>query len=132
MNQRRKRWKRIGSRVEAVRRANRWSRTALAEQLLLPDARAVEDLETGRRMPTVRELEVLAKLTGNSLEYFTDPMLLAHEGEFCWRIGAGAHQEGLDRLEGRAKMWIGLLRWMLEREGARRRRPVLMRLGPFV
>lgn len=130
MNQRRKRWKRTGSRVEALRRANNWSRTALAEQLLLPDARTVEDLEKGRRMPTVRELEVLARLTGKSLEYFTDPMLLAHEGEFCWRIGTGARQENLDRLEGRAKMWIGLLRWMLDREGARRRAPVLMRMGP--
>lgn len=132
MSQRRKRWKRIGARVEAVRRANGWSRTALARQLLLPNARAVEELEKARRMPTIRELEVLAKLADKSLEYFTDPMLLAHEGEFCWRIGEAVPQEDLDRLEEQAKMWVGLLRWMLEKEGAlnRRGRPVLTRLGP--
>lgn len=131
MSQRRKRWKQIGARVEAVRRANGWSRTALAQQLLLPNARAVEELEQARRMPTIRELEVLARLADKSLEYFTDPMLLAHEGEFCWRVGEAVPQEDLERLEQRAKTWIGLLRWMLDREGAlkQKARPV-MRLGP--
>ena len=49
------------------------------------DRQTVSAIETGARRITAQELVLAVERLGTSLEYFTDPFLLAGEGRFSWR-----------------------------------------------
>ena len=99
----------VGARIEALRTKRNLSREDLARRLGFGDAGAVAAIETGARSVTAGELVLVAQTLGATPEYFTDPFLLAGEGEFSWRHD-GASACAIAALQGRAERWVAAYR----------------------
>ncbi len=86
----------IGARIKSLREQGRLSQEDLAGQLGFKDRQTLSAIETGDRKVAADELLRAAQIFGVSIDYFTDPFMLAGEGRFSWR------QTGVDggRLSG--------------------------------
>lgn len=75
----------IGFRLKSLRDKQNLSQDELARRFGFKDRQTLSAIETGERRVTADELLKAVELFGVSLEYFTDPFLLAGEGRFSWR-----------------------------------------------
>lgn len=113
----------VGARIRALREDRNLSQEHVARIFGFKDRQTVSAIETGARRVTAQELVLAVEKLGASLEYFTDPFLLAGEGRFSWRqSGVGAEQ--LDAYERSAGRWIAAFRTLAPKVG---REPPLMR-----
>jgi transcriptional regulator with XRE-family HTH domain len=114
----------IGARIKALREERGLSQDALARMFGFKDRQTVSAIETGERRVSAEELILAVEKLGASLDYFTDPFLLAGEGRFSWRqtdVGA-ARLGAYERMAGR---WIAAFRAIAPRVG--RPAPLLRR-----
>ena len=109
----------IGYRVKAAREAKGWTQEQLTQGLALKDRQSVSDIENGKRSVKPDELLALADLLDRDIEFFIDPFAVAGEAQFSWRVAPEVPEDRLDRFERKAGQWIGLLRWMRERQNRR-------------
>ncbi len=109
----------IGYRVRAAREAKGWTQEQLTRGLDLKDRQSISDIENGKRAVKSGELLALAELLDREIEFFLDPFAVAGEARFSWRVAPEVSEEQLDRFELKASQWIGLLRWLRERQDRR-------------
>lgn len=109
----------IGYRVKAAREAKGWTQEQLTQGLALKDRQSVSDIENGKRSLKPDELLALADLLDRDIEFFIDPFAVAGEAQFSWRVAPEVPEDRLDRFELKAGQWIGLLRWLRERQDRR-------------
>ena len=106
----------IGARIRALREDRNLSQEHVARIFGFKDRQTVSAIETGTRRVTAQELLLAVEKLGASLDYFTDPFLLAGEGRFSWRqTGVGAEQLGA--YERRAGCWIAAFRALAPKVG---------------
>ena len=108
----------IGKRIRALREARKLSQADLARIFGLKDRQSVSAIETGARRMTAAEMLLAVEKLGASVDYFTDPFLLAGEGRFSWRRN-GADPESLQAYERKAGRWIGAYRHLAAEAGYR-------------
>ncbi|RCX27987.1 helix-turn-helix domain-containing protein [Thioalbus denitrificans] len=106
----------IGYRVKAARESAGWTQDRLAEAMGLKDRQSVSDIENGKRALKPDELVLLSDALDRELAYFLDLFQVAGEAQFSWRASPGLAEDSLDGFELRAGQWIGLLRWLREKE----------------
>ena len=106
----------IGYRVKAAREAAGWTQDRLAEAMDLKDRQSVSDIENGKRALKPDELVLLTDTLDRELDFFLDPFQVVGEAQFSWRASPGLAEDSLDGFELRAGQWIGLLRWLREKE----------------
>jgi hypothetical protein len=94
----------------------------LARQFGFKDRQAVSAIETGERRVSAEELVCAVELFGVQLDYFTDPFLLAGEGQFSWRR-TGTVGEVLGTYEVDAGRFIAAFRELAPQVG--RKTPLL-------
>jgi Zn-dependent peptidase ImmA (M78 family)/DNA-binding XRE family transcriptional regulator len=99
----------IGTRMKALREERKLSQDELARIFGFKDRQTVSAIENGERRVTAEELLLLVRELGASLEYFTDPFLLAGEGRFSWRQ-SGISASVLCAYERSAGRWIAAFR----------------------
>jgi transcriptional regulator with XRE-family HTH domain len=75
----------IGTRLKALREKQNLSQDEVARRFGFKDRQTVSAIETGERRLSAEELLRAIEIFGVSLDYFTDPFLLAGEGKFSWR-----------------------------------------------
>jgi len=109
-----------GCRVKAARVAEGWTQERLAEALGISDRQTVSDIERGKRALKSKEMMLLPNLFERDLEFFLDPFSVAGEAQFSWRTSPEIPEGVLDEFEQKACRWVGLLRWMQEKQGRRR------------
>ncbi len=107
---------RLGKRIRALREAKRLSQADLARIFGLKDRQSVSAIETGARRMTADEMLLAVEKLSASIDYFTDPFLLAGEGRFSWRQN-GADPESLQAYERKAGRWIGAYRHLAAQAG---------------
>src|SRR5437899_9706825 len=93
----------IGARIKALREERRLSQDDLARLFGFKDRQTVSAIETGERRLSAEELLAAVEKLGASLDYFTNPFLLAGEGKFSWRqsnVGS-AQLDAFERVAGR-------------------------------
>lgn len=114
----------IGTRMKALREQRALSQDEVARLFGFKDRQTVSAIETGERRLSAEELLTAVEKLGASLDYFTDPFLLAGEGKFSWRqSGVGAVR--LDAFERSAGRWIAAYRTLAPQVG--RPAPLLRR-----
>ena len=114
----------VGARIRALREERNLSQEDVARIFGFRDRQTVSAIETGARRVTAQELVLAVEKLGASLDYFTDPFLLAGEGRFSWRqTGVGAEQ--LDAYERSAGRWIAAFRTLAPKIG--RETPLMRR-----
>lgn len=96
----------IGSRIKALREERRLSQDELARIFGFKDRQTVSAIETGERRLSANELLTAVEKLGASLDYFTDPFLLAGEGKFSWRRHPRVGVESVKAFERVASRWI--------------------------
>lgn len=106
----------IGKRIKALREERKLSQEALAEMFGFNDRQTVSAIETGARRVTAEELVLAVERLGAPFEYFTDPFLLAGEGQFSWRQ-TGLSDEKLEAYEQRAGRWVAAFRTLAPQVG---------------
>lgn len=99
----------IGARIKALREQQRLSQDALSDKFGFKDRQTLSAIETGERKVAADELLRAVQIFGVSLDYFTDPFLLAGEGRFSWRQ-TGVDGEKLRCYEEAAGRFIALFR----------------------
>lgn len=99
----------IGARIKALREQRGLSQDDLTRVFGFKDRQTVSAIETGERRVSAEELLVAVEKLGVSLDYFTDPFLLAGEGRFSWRQ-SGLRAERLAAYERQAGRWIAAFR----------------------
>ena len=112
----------IGARLKALREDRKLSQDDLARVFGFKDRQTVSAIETGERRLSAEELLLAVEKLGASLDYFTDPFLLAGEGKFSWRQ-SGVSMPQLDSFERVSGRWIAALRALAPQVG--RPTPVL-------
>ncbi|RWX18273.1 helix-turn-helix domain-containing protein [Rhizobium hidalgonense] len=113
----------IGARIKSLREQGRLSQEDLAEQFGFKDRQTLSAIETGDRKVAADELLRAAQIFGVSIDYFTDPFLLAGEGRFSWRQTGvdGSRLRGYEESAGRL---IAAFRTLARQTG---HKPPLMR-----
>ena len=106
----------IGYRVKAAREAAGWTQDRLAEAMGLKDRQSISDIENGKRALKADELVLLTNTLDRELDFFLDPFQVAGEAQFSWRASPGLAEDSIDDFELRAGQWIGLLRWLREKD----------------
>jgi Zn-dependent peptidase ImmA (M78 family)/DNA-binding XRE family transcriptional regulator len=96
----------IGMRIKALREERKLSQDDLARMFGFKDRQTVSAIETGERRVSAEELLVAVERLGASLDYFTDPFLLAGEGKFSWRRDPQVGLESINAFERIAGGWI--------------------------
>jgi Zn-dependent peptidase ImmA (M78 family)/DNA-binding XRE family transcriptional regulator len=106
----------IGTRLKALREERKLSQEDLARLFGFKDRQTVSAIETGERRMSAEELLTAVQKLNASLDYFTDPFLLAGEGKFSWRQTkvAPAALNSFERVSGR---WIAALRTLAMQVG---------------
>ena len=113
----------VGARIRALREERSLSQEDVARIFGFKDRQTVSAIETGARRVTAQELVLAVEKLSASLDYFTDPFLLAGEGRFSWRqTGVGTEQ--LNAYERSAGRWIAAFRTLAPKVG---HEPPLMR-----
>jgi Zn-dependent peptidase ImmA (M78 family)/DNA-binding XRE family transcriptional regulator len=106
----------IGARIKALREERKLSQDDLARLFGFKDRQTVSAIETGERRLSAEELLAAVEKLGASLDYFTNPFLLAGEGKFSWRQS----NVGLERLkafERVAGRWVAANRTLAPKVG---------------
>lgn len=75
----------IGARIKSLREQRKISQETLTEQFGFRDRQTLSAIETGDRKVAADELLRAVEIFGVRMDYFTDPFLLAGEGQFSWR-----------------------------------------------
>ncbi|MDE0417120.1 MAG: XRE family transcriptional regulator [bacterium] len=114
---------RMAKRIKALREERGLSQDDLARIFGFRDRQTVSAIETGVRRLSADELVLAVEKLDVSLDYFTDPFLLAGEGRFSWRLD-GADDAVLDAYERKAGPWIAAYRTLAPQVG---RGPPLLR-----
>lgn len=106
----------IGIRLKALREERKLSQDEVARIFGFKDRQTVSAIETGERRLSADELVLAVEKLGASLEYFTEPFILAGEGKFSWRQSnvSGAELSSYERVAGR---WIAALRVLAPQVG---------------
>jgi XRE family transcriptional regulator, fatty acid utilization regulator len=99
----------IGTRLKALREERKLSQDDVARVFGFKDRQTVSAIETGERRLSAEELLLAVEKLGASLDYFTDPFMLAGEGSFSWRQSGVSH-ERLNSFERVAGRWIAAIR----------------------
>lgn len=99
----------IGTRLKALREERKLSQDELARMFGFKDRQTVSAIENGERRLSAEELLLAVEKLASSLEYFTDPFLLAGEGSFSWRQ-SGVSNELLNSFERVAGRWVAAIR----------------------
>ncbi len=114
----------IGTRLKALREERKLSQDDLARLFGFKDRQTISAIETGERRVSAEELVTAVEKLGASLDYFTDPFLLAGEGKFSWRQTDVGPQR-LNAYERSAGRWIAAFRAIAPQVG--RSLPLLRR-----
>ena len=114
----------IGARIKALREQRKLTQDSVARLFGFKDRQTVSAIETGDRGVTAEELLLAVEKLGASLEYFTDPFLLAGEGRFSWRH-TGVDAQRLAACEHSSGRWIAAFRTLAPAVG--RETPLLRR-----
>jgi XRE family transcriptional regulator, fatty acid utilization regulator len=99
----------IGTRLKALREERKLSQDDLARMFGFKDRQTVSAIENGERRLSAEELLLAVQKLASSLEYFTDPFMLAGEGSFSWRQ-SGVSNERLNSFERVAGRWVAAIR----------------------
>ncbi|MBY3211492.1 helix-turn-helix domain-containing protein [Rhizobium laguerreae] len=106
----------IGARIKSLREQRKLSQEALTEQFGFRDRQTLSAIETGERKVAADELLRAAQIFGVSLDYFTDPFMLAGEGRFSWRQ-TGVDGDRLRGYEEAAGRFIAAFRTLARQTG---------------
>src|SRR5260370_42669860 len=96
----------IGARIKALREDRKLSQDELARIFGFKDRQTVSAIETGERRVSAEELLLAIQKLGAPLDYFTNPFLLAGEGNFSWRRHPRVGLESVKAFERVAGRWI--------------------------
>jgi XRE family transcriptional regulator, fatty acid utilization regulator len=107
----------IGARIKALREERKLSQDELARIFGFKDRQTVSAIETGERRVSAEELLLAVEKLGASLDYFTDPFLLAGEGKFSWRRQPWVGLESVKVFERVADRWIAANRTLAGQVG---------------
>jgi Zn-dependent peptidase ImmA (M78 family)/transcriptional regulator with XRE-family HTH domain len=107
----------IGARIKALREERKLSQDDVAQLFGFKDRQTVSAIETGERRVSAGELLLAVERLGASLDYFTDPFLLAGEGKFSWRRHAQVGLERVKAFERVAGRWIAANRTLAGQVG---------------
>jgi Zn-dependent peptidase ImmA (M78 family)/transcriptional regulator with XRE-family HTH domain len=107
----------IGARIKALREERGLSQDELARVFGFKDRQTVSAIETGERRVSAEELLTAVEKLGASFDYFTDPYLLAGEGQFSWRRHARVGLESVKAFERVAGRWIAANRTLAGQVG---------------
>ncbi|MBR1197795.1 ImmA/IrrE family metallo-endopeptidase [Bradyrhizobium sp. AUGA SZCCT0158] len=99
----------IGTRLKALREERKLSQDDLARMFGFKDRQTVSAIENGERRLSAEELLLAVEKLASSLEYFTDPFMLAGEGSFSWRQ-SGVSSERLNSFERVVGRWVAAIR----------------------
>jgi Zn-dependent peptidase ImmA (M78 family)/transcriptional regulator with XRE-family HTH domain len=99
----------IGARIRTLREQRKLSQDDLAHAFGFKDRQTVSAIETGERKVAAEELMRAVQIFGVSIDYFTDPFLLAGDGRFSWRQ-TGVDGERLRSYEEAAGRFIAAFR----------------------
>ena len=113
----------IGLRIKYLREKRGLSQEELSRLFGFNDRQTLSAIETGERRVSAEELLLAVQHLREPLEYFTDPYILAGEGQFSWRQMnvPAASLLGYEKIAGR---WIAAFRAISRQVG---RRPPLLR-----
>jgi Zn-dependent peptidase ImmA (M78 family)/transcriptional regulator with XRE-family HTH domain len=106
----------IGARIKVLREQRKLSQETLAEQFGFKDRQTLSAIEIGERKVAADELLRAAQIFGVPLDYFTDPFLLAGEGQFSWRQ-TGVDGDKLRGYEEAAGRFIAAFRTLAQQTG---------------
>lgn len=106
----------IGIRLKALREERKLSQDELARVFGFKDRQTVSAIETGERKVSADELLTAVQKLSVTLDYFTDPFLLAGEGNFSWRQSNVSLTE-LNAYERESGRWIAALRTLAPQVG---------------
>jgi Zn-dependent peptidase ImmA (M78 family)/transcriptional regulator with XRE-family HTH domain len=107
----------IGARIKALREERGLSQDDLARIFGFKDRQTVSAIETGERRVSAEELLTAVEKLGASLDYFTDPFLLAGEGKFSWRRHPRVGLESVKAFERVVSRWIAANRTLAGQVG---------------
>src|SRR5688572_9529590 len=107
----------IGQRLKTLREEEKLSQDDLARVFGFKDRQTVSAIETGERRMSAEELLTAVEKLGASFDYFTDPYLLAGEGNFSWRRHARVGLESVKAFERVAGRWIAANRTLAGQVG---------------
>lgn len=113
----------IGARIKALRDERDLSQEDLSRALGFNDRQTLSAIESGTRRVAAEELLRAAEIFGVRLDYFTDPFLLAGEGQFSWRQ-TGVNPDKLRSYEEAAGRFIAAFRTLGRQVG---HKPPLLR-----
>lgn len=99
----------IGTRLRALREGRRMSQEELSRALGFENRQTVAQIEAGQRKLSAEELVKAVVAFDVSLDYFTNPFLIAGEARFSWRR-TDIPLSDLDAFESKAGEWIGAYR----------------------
>lgn len=99
----------LGRRVAYARDRIGLSQEQMADKLGFRDRQTIQAIEAGHRRVAVEEMIRLISVTGQSLDFFTDPFRLIGEGNFTFRAGQ-VDEASLQQFQERAGHWIALWR----------------------
>src|ERR1700680_902291 len=106
----------IGTRNKALREERKLSQDDVARLFGFKDRQTVSAIETGERRLSAEELLAAVEKLGASLDYFTNPFLLAGEGKFSWRQ-SNVGLERLNAFERVAGRWVAASRTLAPQVG---------------
>jgi Zn-dependent peptidase ImmA (M78 family)/transcriptional regulator with XRE-family HTH domain len=106
----------LGFRIKAAREALSLNQDQVCDALGLKDRQTISAIELGERQVKPAELVQLSRLLKRDIEYFVDPFVVAGEAQFSWRADDAVPSDALDAFEARAGRWIGLLRFLRNRQ----------------
>jgi XRE family transcriptional regulator, fatty acid utilization regulator len=99
----------LGRRVAYARERIGLSQQQMADKLGFKDRQTIQAIEAGYRRVAIEEMVRFISVTGQSLEFFTDPFRLVGEGNFTFRAGE-PDEAALEQFQERAGRWIALWR----------------------
>lgn len=99
----------IGTRLKALREARGMSQEDVSRIFGFENRQTVAQIEAGQRKLTAGELVKVVGAFDVSLDYFTNPFLIAGEARFSWRR-TEVPLSDLDAFESKAGEWIGAYR----------------------
>lgn len=107
----------LAARVREARALAGLTQQQVADHLGINDHQTISDIEAGARRVRPDELVRLAALLKRPLDWFLDPFVVAGEARFSWRVAPTLPDDALTEFEDRTGPWIGLLRFLRQRQG---------------
>jgi Zn-dependent peptidase ImmA (M78 family)/transcriptional regulator with XRE-family HTH domain len=97
----------LGRRIAYARERVGLNQEQLAEKLGIRDRQTIQAIEAGQRRVAIEEMIRLISITGQPLDFFTDPFRLVGEGSFTFRASE-SDESALEQFQERAGRWIAL------------------------